>query len=127
MNYQNPWMAKKGREETRLGWQNGSLDYYSFYAYLVVSTCSISLTPCWTSPFCSISPCAQPKQRCHGEGEDKVRTGDVEVCWGECSRSRGAHHREGVRRTGTCERTGGVVARGCVIEYWAIGCWNQWW
>jgi len=38
MNYQNPWMAKKGREETRLGWQNGSLDYDSFYAYLAVST-----------------------------------------------------------------------------------------
>ena len=54
MNYQNPWMTKKGREETRLGWQNGSLGYDSIYAYLVVST-----SPDFTHPLLDLAPSAQ--------------------------------------------------------------------
>jgi hypothetical protein len=54
MNYQNPWMAKKGREETRLGWQNGSLGYDSIYAYLVVST-----SPDFAHPLLDLAPSAR--------------------------------------------------------------------
>jgi len=127
MNYQNPWMAKKGREETRLGWQNGSLDYDSFYAYLVVSTLLD-----FVRPLLDLAPSARflhVRSRSRGAME-RERTG---CAWAElrCAHGRvdgasvggaeGAHHREGERRTGTCGRAGGVAAAG--LRERGLGDW----
>jgi hypothetical protein len=121
MNCQNPWMVKKEREQTRIGWQNGLLDYNSIYAYLVVSKLLHFTHP--LLGFC-IGSCAQPKQGCHGGEEDWVRGRSRGGAHGgvdgvSAGRAEMVRHGEGERWMGCAG--GGEAARLHENEAWLLG------